>query len=450
MTMTLTGSQMEQLRDAMCAAFDQASLKQMVRFRLAKDLQHLVNASRPMHELVFDLIDAADRQGWTDQLVTAAHQFVPGNDQLQAYCALHAPYALAATNPAGVMDAVREGYWELAQLAANQTIRDSAVAFQARFQGERRLIEKLSHYKSLHDGLHTLQIKHVQQITRQEEKFPSPRSLTALEDYEADLREIADQIRPVVEQVPTALDERTWFHRFERSIDLLRQAREGPSPDRLSEAIDLLTRVVSVQPSRIYSLLTFSFSELHLQEMVTDLQRICDEADRLTLDGNPVARFRAGLKNMDGLQRGVKELIGEHGEWQQIDNELRELNASPERIADNLPLLWPEQKERLIRLCNRSGEAWANELRKKTTELDEAINAWRAVAKQREADAATKALRQVVDILWFTWRKAGTRFFFVDRQLDRLCTQLREIGNLLEAVLDTIRQSRRDAGGGGR
>ena len=81
----MTGGQMEALRDALCEAFDQDSLDQMLRLRLDKKRAHLVEPGN-YHTVVFKLIDVAIRQGWLSDLVRAAIAYNPENAALRRFC----------------------------------------------------------------------------------------------------------------------------------------------------------------------------------------------------------------------------------------------------------------------------------------------------------------------------------------------------------------------------
>jgi hypothetical protein len=72
-----------------------STLEQLLRFRLQKELRTIVSIDRPMQEVVFQLVDTAEREGWTPELIAAAHQVNPGNEQLRRFCEQHLPTALS-------------------------------------------------------------------------------------------------------------------------------------------------------------------------------------------------------------------------------------------------------------------------------------------------------------------------------------------------------------------
>src|SRR5690349_18948455 len=91
--MPLTGEEIEQLRDAIAAAFDDDALVQMVRFKLGKDLFKMV-ARGPRDTVAFNLINRAEQEGWTRSLITAVALVRRDNEQVRRYCEAHAPWAL--------------------------------------------------------------------------------------------------------------------------------------------------------------------------------------------------------------------------------------------------------------------------------------------------------------------------------------------------------------------
>lgn len=79
----MDGRQVAAFRDALCSAFDQSALDQMLRLGLDKDRQRLV-ADGPREQVVFDLIGVAQREGWLRQLIDAACEYAPGNLELES------------------------------------------------------------------------------------------------------------------------------------------------------------------------------------------------------------------------------------------------------------------------------------------------------------------------------------------------------------------------------
>ena len=82
-SLNLSGHLLEQLSDALRDAFPVQRLREMLRFKLGKRLEDLSLGSDYM-EIVFELITAAEAEGWTAELIVAARQSNPGNAHLTA------------------------------------------------------------------------------------------------------------------------------------------------------------------------------------------------------------------------------------------------------------------------------------------------------------------------------------------------------------------------------
>jgi len=93
--MPLIGPQYQQLQDAFLRAFDEPSLKRMVRFGLGEDLSAIAGGA-DFSDTVFELIGWAERSGRTAELVAAAAAAVPHNPELQAFVAQHPALAQLA------------------------------------------------------------------------------------------------------------------------------------------------------------------------------------------------------------------------------------------------------------------------------------------------------------------------------------------------------------------
>ena len=84
--MTLTGPQKQAMQTALLAAFDMSELAQMIQFQLEKTLTQIADGKNDT-EIVFNLVQWADRNGHVLDLIDGALAANPNNPQLQA---LHA------------------------------------------------------------------------------------------------------------------------------------------------------------------------------------------------------------------------------------------------------------------------------------------------------------------------------------------------------------------------
>jgi hypothetical protein len=77
----MPGVQFEEIWKAFYTGYSKKSLEQMLRFRLNIDLDDIV-ADGPVRDMVFDLLNQSEREGWTTDLVREGYRFNPRNPDL--------------------------------------------------------------------------------------------------------------------------------------------------------------------------------------------------------------------------------------------------------------------------------------------------------------------------------------------------------------------------------
>ena len=83
--MSLSGSQRQQLRNALMDAFPKkSSLEQILSFGLDKNLNAIASEGG-LEQIVFELIEKAKAENWVEDLVIAARQANPGNERLKDF-----------------------------------------------------------------------------------------------------------------------------------------------------------------------------------------------------------------------------------------------------------------------------------------------------------------------------------------------------------------------------
>jgi len=98
--MPLKPAEVEALIDALLAAFDLPTLRQMVRKNFNLNLEDITSATE-LDEVVAGLVQVADAEGWSAQLIAAARNAYPHDPQLQAAASRLglAPSLVAAVRP---------------------------------------------------------------------------------------------------------------------------------------------------------------------------------------------------------------------------------------------------------------------------------------------------------------------------------------------------------------
>lgn len=94
-SLDLQGAQLELLSESLREAFSPQRLREMLKFKVGKRLDDYSLGS-DYKEIVFELMTAAEAEGWTAELVVAARQSNPGNAALQGFAQA---VTLAAVTP---------------------------------------------------------------------------------------------------------------------------------------------------------------------------------------------------------------------------------------------------------------------------------------------------------------------------------------------------------------
>lgn len=82
--MKLSGAAYDEVTQALLEAYDAASLRWMLRVELNRDLTHLAPEKATLPEMIAAVVAAAEREGWTKDLVLGAARHNPGNRRLAA------------------------------------------------------------------------------------------------------------------------------------------------------------------------------------------------------------------------------------------------------------------------------------------------------------------------------------------------------------------------------
>jgi hypothetical protein len=80
----MTGTQVRELCDAFCSAFTLDTLGEMLRYRLDKSLAEVVGSGN-LRAVVFNVVEASIREGWSSKLIRAAISDNPGNPTLRSF-----------------------------------------------------------------------------------------------------------------------------------------------------------------------------------------------------------------------------------------------------------------------------------------------------------------------------------------------------------------------------
>jgi len=248
-----------------------------------------------------------------------------------------------------------------------------------------------------------------------------------MERNEPEIQAAITDLLELAQEVPLAIDTALFQHRLTRAGEDLQAAIEQRELARLRQATTYLREVLGREPSRINSRLVSTASALHLTALVRALATVRDHLIRLSLE-------QAALHRVDAFARGVEALaeldqrltgaIAAHNSFQELDDELRRIEALLDQDLRELEHAWQTLKRLMERLCSGSDASWAAKFSAIGAELE------RNLAGQNPH----KTLR-----LFRSYRSQAIRSFSqVDRDLLVLCDELQRVGEPLETVLRMV------------
>ncbi|MEC4817416.1 MAG: CHAT domain-containing protein [Scytonema sp. PMC 1069.18] len=320
---------------------------------------------------------------------------------------------------------VKGGLDALKELMTVPEVRDAVVAFRNDFQTVCEQIGVLGNYKDLHDRLHQLEFLCYGVILQEAKRFPNDdTALYNLMEYQITLERIVDQVREVAIQRMLASDQTTWVKDLELAHEELQGAIKNSNTRQLEKSVWLINRVLAIQPSRINTSLNTAARSLRLPALVKAMSGLGNQLQNSQLEQKKTSQFQEGVNALVTLSDALTVLVKNHNDWQEMDLELRRIEANFERDAFELEMSWPHLKAMAESLCGSNIEEWALSFQKDGDNLDKAIAAQDPVKVKR----LFRCYR----------RRAGERFYRIDMELKRLCGNLRIVGEPLASIVMMI------------
>jgi hypothetical protein len=329
----------------------------------------------------------------------------------------------AACPPVPIEESTRsagEGMQVLARLMGDPAVQRSVAAFAADFETSSTQIDVLGRYKHLHDSLHNLQFEcynYIQETVRSAKKDSS--NWDNLAQYDTTIRRIIDGLNRSTQ------DEQ--FDSFKPSIATLIQnlkvlltAVRNPEASQIEAALQPISRVLNTLPWRVNERLAEAARHARLPQLVAALTSVRHNLDKFGIDAARRDKFENGLKALIDLNANLVSQIESHSKWQDIDVDLRLIEAGIERDFTELDSNWPDLKRKVSELSIDKCDPWAEDLADVSQRLEEAMNSNDPVRIRRS---------------FYSYRSTmGYRFYQVDDALKELCGKLNRVGDPLKTI----------------
>ncbi|MGG6269088.1 hypothetical protein ACQ4M3_25450 [Leptolyngbya sp. AN03gr2] len=318
---------------------------------------------------------------------------------------------------------IKTGLNALAELMKLPKVQQAATAFRIDFQAAHQQIDVIADLKELHDQLHTLD-QCYRSIARDKHLKTFIEDSIALESligYHQALQVVIASVREIADRQIVNVSKLSWLEKLEQAYLALQQAIDSSSIEQLQKTIWLLERVLAIQPSRINTSLNAAAGALRLPALITATATIWQQFKDGEIDPGKLSQFKSGVEAIAELDSRLTALIIAHDYLQEMDLDLRRIEAHLDLDLTELELSWSDLKNKTEMLFENQTDDWAVSFKQDCQNLDVALS----------EDNPAKIRR----CFWSYQRQARHSFYKVDVTLKRLCDELRKVGEPLTAIL---------------
>ena len=305
--------------------------------------------------------------------------------------------------------------------------REALVSFQTDFEAASGQIDLMNDYKLIHDLFQELENRYFL-VENDRKRLPDDDlAWDSLALNEPELSTKIDDLISIARQSAFAREAERWVTQLEKVKADMETAVEEFDLETLNKATRLLYRILNRQPSRINAQLIATANALRLDNLEQAITVICDniDASEFGSDFEVVTQIKEGAGALGGIDENLHQLTTEHDAWQNIDDELRRVEATLDSGIEELDDAWYDLEPMARQLIDGHPDKWATDIDEVTNTLGEAINGGSIVKTRR---------------LFRRFRsQTGRRFRQVDLELLSLCHNLQKVGESLDLLLRTVK-----------
>lgn len=386
-------------------AFDPDGFDRMLNIELDKK-RYIIVSNQEFPEIVFRVIEAAERENWTVNLVQGALRANPGSPQLRDFVVKNPQYGTTG-------EVVGE-----AQDVVNKHLGFLRSSFELALQN----IDVMTAYKKLHDELHNLIFAVFPLIEGAARLLPEGKDARSnLAKYDKTLRTAIEEMRQAAQRKGVEAEESEWIGRLDLGRKELKAVLDDFDKENLETALQKIRDVLETQPTRVNTKLWRAMNSENSR--LPDLIKILEEVLTYLKDGPPERRmkFETGIQTLKTLTAKIEALINEHDTWQDVIDRLPEIGDWIDSDLSKFKTRWQKVRAKIATYyIGKTDEETAADLEKADALIEKALSSAEGPAPAVPFDAS----------LFEDYRvKASWRFYDVDRMLLERCEYLRDIRN---------------------
>jgi hypothetical protein len=427
----LNGPAIGELRNLIVSAFEPEELEQLLKIKMNKKLDAIVIQNSPMNTLVYDLLEAVNRDGQITLLLRVVSEAKPHRPDLRKAIEAHCPQALEAPLLGVQAQAVVTGLGDLqSQVESNPTVRNVIAASRDKLEQLRNDVDVLFNYKMLHDCLHTIQLREYPNIIDKAKQFRTdPLASADLETNILELKDICGDARGAAGSLPDEAavrgQEMQWVAKLESAVTELSKALDDLDDHGAARAARSIRRVIRKEPFRINMLLTIVAQKLPLDELAQTIENVISA---IATGGASPLELQDALRSLKNILPQLRGRVAEHRQWQEIENDFWDADDCIERktpdSVEEFTESWPSIKSRVDSLARTEPESdWAKATRRQAALIDADLAS--------DVDSAMKKFE-------YFRRTALFHFYQVDKALKAQCAEILKIRAPLRSLLDKV------------
>ena len=298
------------------------------------------------------------------------------------------------------------------------------------FQQDHPQIRLLSDYKDLHNALHGLEFLHVVIATESARFVRNDSSRGNLSLHALTLQGISDELTSIAQRGNLKEFELKWLPNISRARNDMQKAIDERDALGMRNPVALLDHILSVEPSRINDRLITVARGLRLESLASELRQV---AEPLRTTRCP-PEYEELIKDVDAiaaLNERQNALVTNHSLWQNVEIELKRLNARLRSGLTELQNSWEDLLALAGPLYETEQQSWAADLRSAATQLQAAMH-----SLVNTGNGAPAEVERIAKESFRRYRRlVANRFYLVDKEVQQMCYKLRDLGASLANLL---------------
>lgn len=409
---------LRKLRQLLVARFNLDELHNLI-FDLGIDPEEIAGATKSAR--ILSAVQATQRKGNLGQLLREVHRLRP--DVTEADIKRDGDTAPISSVTEGEIATAEEGLLTVQEHLNEPRVRAAIINFSSDFATTQRELSRLYSLKRIHDLFQTLEFQY-SLLHNDQNRLQKAALWESIFLTEPEIQGILSDLLLAAQSPELLTAETRWTQQATTIQRHFRQAVENSDEAILKTATDSLTRLLNRQPTRTNVQLVAASRSLGFSKLAALMTTISNALAASPEHAVDVPQLQAGIRALQSIEQQVVALANDHDAWQELDEELRQIEVSLGQDLAHIEDSWFILRQLGESLFFYQEEAWATELKGLVEQLDNALT-------NRLVIAFRRLFRRFNTL-------ANRRFYWVDRQLLALGRELQQVGESLSGMVGKI------------